>query len=234
MIMGKYSNFLSGIRTLEEVESPVNGKISVMKGLAYGTYIQVEGLTQSGGILKSVWRKPLKKLKNEKTEKLKNCLILGLGGGTVAGLVREFWPSTEIVGVDLDPIMIELGKKYLGLDDYNVKIFIDDAEKFLNTKYQKLQPKAGRPLDENTKYDLILVDLYIGREYPIKFESENYIHLVGSLLERGGVAIFNRLYYGEKRSEAVKFGNKLEKIFKKVDVVYPEANIMYLCSDNSQ
>lgn len=246
--MSKLSDFLTGMQTLEEVNSPINGNIKVVKGLAWGTYIQVEGLTQSGGILKNVWRKPLKKLHNSPIT-VHRTLILGLGGGTVAGLVREFWgDSVEITGVDLDPIMVSLGKKYLELDKFNVNIIIDDAYKFLRNKGQGVRNREqdtrhkkgdgesiGKAQTTNyklpdTKYDLILVDLYVGREYPKKFENENYIHLVGSLLARGGVAIFNRLYYGEKRSDAVKFGNRLEKVFKKVDVVYPEANIMFLCS----
>ena len=31
------------------------------------------------------------------------------------------------------------------------------------------------------------------------------------------------------RTEAVKFGNKLEKIFSKVDWFYPQANLMFIC-----
>lgn len=222
--MGKLGDFLTGIQVLEEVDSPINGKIKVVKGLAYGTYIQVEGLTQSGGILKSVWRKPLKKVASSK-QQVARVLILGLGGGTVAGLVRGFWPEAKITGVDLDPVMVELGRKYLGLDKYKVKVVIGDAYKYIE---QGAKNKEQRR--ELKSYDLILVDLYIGREFPKKFESENYIHLVRNILAGEGIVIFNRLYYGEKRSEAVKFGKKLEKMFSKVDVVYPEANVMYVCS----
>lgn len=205
---------------LEEVDSPINGKIKVIKGLAFGVYVQVEGLTQSGGILKSVWKKPLKKLKSQNLI-VENCLILGLGGGTVAGLVREFWPKTKITGVDLDSIMIELGKKYLDLDQFKVKVITGDAYDFV--KYSKLDIPNSEP-------DLILVDLYIGREYPKKFEDEKFIQCAKSILSSGGIIVFNRLYYGEKRSDAVKFGKNLEKIFAKVDVIYPEANVMYVCS----
>lgn len=239
--MNKFSDLLTGISVLEEIESPINGKIAVVKGIAYGIYIQVEGLTQSGGILKSVWRKPLKKLHQSPFTNHRT-LILGLGGGTVAGLVREYWPEAKITGVDLDPVMVELGKKYLGLDKYNVNVVIGDASEYIGNREQDTRDKnkktgnKGWGISNNKKrreekYDLILVDIYVGREYPKKFEEEKFIHLVSSLLAREGTAIFNRLYYGEKRSEAVKFGKKLEKIFSKVDVVYPEANIMLISSN---
>lgn len=218
--MGKLGDFLTGTKILEEAESPINGRIRVMRGLAFGTYIQVDGLTQSGGILKNVWNKSLRRLQRTKN-KVQRCLILGLGGGTVAGLVREYWPEAKITGVDLDLKMVEMGRKYLNLDKYEVEVVIGDAFEYLD---QSAKNKGQR-------YDLILVDLYIGREFPEKFESEHYIQLIRTVLASGGKAIFNRLYYGEKRSGAVKFGNKLEKIFNKVDVVYPEANVMYIAQD---
>ena len=101
-----------------------------------------------------------------------------------------------------------MGKKYLGLDDLGVKIVITDAEIFLATK---------------SKFDLICIDLYVGDKYPDKFESEKFITLVKKTLSPKGIAVFNRLYYGEKRKEAALFGEKLKKHFYKVDWFFPEA-----------
>lgn len=211
-------DFLSGTTVLEEIDSPINGKITVVKSLAFGTYIQVGGLTQSGGILYDVWKKPLKKVAGN-DKQVARVLILGLGGGTVVKLVRKFWPEAKITAVDLDPTMVELGKKYLGLNAQDIKVVISDAFSFL----------AGHKSVTTYHFDLILIDLYVGFEFPKEFESEKYISLVKTHLANDGMAIFNRLYYGDERSVAVKFGNKLEKIFSKVDVVYPEANIMFIC-----
>src|SRR3989344_6658945 len=221
------SDFLSGIKILEEVTSPINGKIQVVRSLGLGNYIQVEGLTQSGGVVNEVWKTTLWKLKNKRTKELKNCLILGLGGGSAAKLVRKFWPASpnrgepdaKITGVEIDPIMVNLGKKYLKMDAVGVDVIIDDAYKFVANS-SKLRAQS---------YDLILVDLYIGYDVPEKFQSENYIHLVRSLLVRSGTAVFNRLYFGEKRKEAEKFGEKLEKVFSKVERIFPEANVMFVC-----
>ena len=213
------SDFLSGVKVLEEVASPINGKIHVVRSLGLGTYIQADGLTQSGGVVYEIWKSALKKIKNLKNEEPKNCLILGFGGGTAAGLIRRFWPDAKITGVEIDPIMVELGRRYLKLEEAGVNILIEDAYKFV-VQNSKLKTQ---------NYDLILVDLYVGYEVPEKFESDNYVHLVRSLLARGGVAVFNRLYFGEKRKEAEKFGGKLEKVFSKVERVFPEANVMFVC-----
>lgn len=203
-----------GVKILEERKSPINGKIQVIRSLGLGTYIQADGITQSGGIVESFWRKTLKRILNSKLQ-IKNCLILGLGGGSAAKWVRKLWPEAKITGVDIDPVMVELGSRYLNLDTSKTKIIIANAANY--TLYAK-------------RYDLILVDLYVADKFPEKFKTDEFLRLVKQLMTKDSIAIFNRLYYGDKRPLAVKFGQKLQKIFPKVDAFYPEANIMYICS----
>ena len=217
--MGKLEDFLSGVKVLEEVNSPINGKIQVVRSLGLGTYIQVEGLTQSGGVVRDVWRTVLKKLSHQSLT-INNCLILGLGAGSAAKLVRKYWPVAKITGVEIDPIMVKIGKKYLSLDKVGVDIVIEDAEKFLlDINHQ--------PLAIN--YDLILVDLYIGYNVPEKFTTKDFILRVKNFLAEDRIAVFNRLYFGDKRKEVEKLGQILEEIFSKVERVYPEANVMFVC-----
>src|SRR5689334_14469212 len=108
-----------GTKILEERKSKFNGNLRVINTWGMGTCIQADGLTQSGGIVETIWKATLRKIKDEQ---IKSVLILGLGGGTVAKLVHKNWPKAKIIGVDIDPIIIELGKKYLGLNDKNINI----------------------------------------------------------------------------------------------------------------
>lgn len=189
-----------GTKILETRRSKYNGDVKVLKTWGMGTYIQCNGLTQSGGIVGQIWKSTLKKIKSNNIEKI---LILGLGGGTLAKLLRKKYPSAKITGVEIDPIMIELGKKYLRLNDFNIDIKIQDATDF------KLKG-----------YDLIIIDTYLGDEY---------VDLLNKDLLESEVVVFNRLFYGDKKKEALKFGKKIERLFKKVDVHYPTANLMYIC-----
>jgi spermidine synthase len=216
----KKLDFLTGSLVVDEIESPINGKVSVIRSLAFGTYLQAANLTQSGGIIYDVWKKPLNKVVSSK-QNVERVLIVGLGGGTVVKLVKKFWPKAEILGLELDQMMIDLGKKYLGLSEKEVKIKVGDAYNYLTKKL-----KNGK----TEKYDLVLVDTYVGDVFPEKFESDKFLKSVKKVLKKGGIAIFNRLYYDEKRSLAVKFEKKLEKLFKKVTPVYPEANVMFVCT----
>jgi spermidine synthase len=200
-----------GTKILEERESEFNGHIKVSRSLGFGTYIQAGGLTQSGGIVGVIWKPTIRKIKNLKFT-INNCLILGLGGGTAAKYVRLLWPEAKIKGIDIDPVIIELGKKYLGLDEINAEIKIADASGFRGS------------------FDLIIIDLYNGDKFPEKFETIEFLNKVKKSLTKNGIAVFNRTYYGDKRPDTVRFGNKLQKIFPKVEWFYPEANLMFLCS----
>lgn len=216
--MGKLQNFLSGVKILEEIESPINGKLTVIRDLAWGIHIKAGGLTQSGGVAEKVWYFSLKEVKKIKSE-VKKCLILGLGGAGAVKVVKRYWDGATITGVEIDPIMINLGEKYMGLKESGVKVILEDAMKFI-----KRQTKKGE------KYDLILVDMYVGDFVPEKFTTPVFYKLTKELLENKGVIVINRLYYDEKRKLADKTHEDLKKIFSEVMAVFPEANIMFVCT----
>jgi len=214
--MSKVSDFLSNSKVLEEAESKVNGKLTVIKDVVWGIQIKGGGLTQSGGIAKKIWQSTLKSIR---TTKVKNCLILGLGGGSIAKLIHKYWPEATVTGVDVDPVIVSLGEKYFNLDPKKVDINIEDASKFIQ---------------KNNKYDLICIDTYVKDQFPKHLESQKFLNSVNkSLKSPGGVAVFNRFYQGDRRKKAIEFEKKLLKVFSRVDRFFPEANVMFLCSNRS-
>ena len=60
--------------------------------------------------------------------------------------------------MDFDPVIVELGKKYLGLGEVQVRLFVKDAFEY-----------CQKAVEENKKFDLILIDLYKGSEFPAQF-----------------------------------------------------------------
>ena len=205
-----------GQKIIDEKDSPINGRVVVVKSVGLGTYIQVEGLTQSGSVVTDVWNTTLKKVKKQKSE-INNCLILGLGGGSAAGLVRKYWQTSNIVGVDIDSVFVEFGRKYMKLDEVDVEIYIQDASEFIK--------------EDGKKYNLILIDMYVGYEVPEGFTKPAFLKQIKKMLNKDGILVFNRLYFDEKRKLAEEFSTLLEKEFESVERVYPEANIMFICKD---
>ncbi|EFH41603.1 hypothetical protein ARALYDRAFT_330935 [Arabidopsis lyrata subsp. lyrata] len=80
--------------------------------------------------------------------------IYGLGGGTAARLILELWPSTKLEGWEIDEILIEKARNYLGLSELEIPtskggrlcIHVDDA----------LSPSQ----DDSKRYAGIIVDLF--------------------------------------------------------------------------
>lgn len=200
-----------GTKILETRKSKYNGALRVVSTWGMGTYIQSDGLTQSGGIVESIWKSTLRHIRHTN---IQSVLILGLGGGTVAKLINKTWPMAKITGIDIDPVMVELGKKYLGLDELSIKIHIGDAAQY--TKYDI----------PHTKYDLVIVDLYNGDKFPQKFEQEKFIKKISE----NKMVIFNRLSYKGKKEAAENFGHIVEKFFTKVEVFRPVTNLMFISS----
>lgn len=64
---------------LEERKSKYNGDIKVVRSLGFGTYIQVNNLTQSGGMVEAIWKETLKRIHRSPIT-VHRSLILGLGG----------------------------------------------------------------------------------------------------------------------------------------------------------
>lgn len=192
-------------KVLETRNSKYNKDVKVIRALGWGTYIQSGGLTQSGGIVESIWKSTLKFI-NRKSLIINHVLILGLGGGSVAKVLRKKYPNAKITGVEIDPMMIELGKKYLDLDKYDVDVKIMDARKF-----------------SLKKYDLVIIDGYLG---------DNYVDFFNNDLKKSKLIIFNKLFYKDKKTEALEFGEKLKKKFKHVEYFYPPANLMFFCGQS--
>lgn len=201
-------------KILEEKTSKYNGNLKVVRTFGMGTYIQSNSLTQSGGIVEAIWKQTIRKIYSQKKD-IDKILILGYGGGTIGQLVTKIWPKANIIGIDIDPMIVELGEKYIGLKNDNTKVIIGDAFDWVK--------------NVSEKYDLIFVDLYRGDKFPEKFKSLEFVNTIKKGLSGNGMVVFNRLYYGDKRPETVKFGNNLQKHFSKVTWFYPEANLMFLC-----
>lgn len=202
-------------KTVGVFNSFVNGKVEVVKTL-WGTSIKVGGLTQSGWLIREIWKKTLKKFY---FKDVKRILVLGVGGGSVIKILKKLYPFAEIYGVEKDPLMIELGKRFLGNKEEleSIRIKIIDAYDYLS----RLRPRRY--------FDLVLVDLYIGDKFPKKFSRREFLLLLKNITKENGAIIFNRLYYGEKRKEATKFASLVGEVFSKVEYFFPQANLMLVC-----
>lgn len=206
---------------VEEVDSSINGKIQVVRsGSRYR--LMAGGLIQSGGVLREIWNKGLKQVKERpglssksRSFRVGQVLILGLGGGTAARLVAKLWPEAKMTGVEIDPIMIRLGKKYFDLDRFE-QLTIVQADAFEWVK------------DQRDTFDLVLVDMYLGELIPEQSEQPKFLQDLQSILATPGKVIFNRLFYDQHRQTAEAFVKTVEKEFGGVELVHAWSNLLVL------
>jgi spermidine synthase len=203
-------------KILEKTNSPINGEITIYS--IFGSpRMSIGGLLQSGGVVADIWKKAIKRISSIQCQ-VSSVLILGLGCGTAAKLFSEKWPQAKIVGVEIDPTVIRLGKKYFGLDKIpNLEIVRRDAINYVS----KCQVSGIKE-----KFNLILVDLYLGEKVPQKAESLTFLR---NLLSSKSFVVFNRLFWDEHKKRAELFVKKIEKIFSRVELVRTVANLLVFC-----
>jgi spermidine synthase len=221
--------FLSRPKLLYSTSSPYSGVINVWQRgmervLEMGDYPQSVGL-DAYDLENRVWSKVVAE-SMERVPDPKAILILGLGGGTEAHLFSERISGAAIDGVEIDPVVIEIGRKFFDLGKIpNLKIIVADA-------FAVIEAPENYPL-RASKYGVIVVDTYVGDKLPQEVEEQRILTKIKKLLAPRGLAVFNCVSQASPR--ALK--SVLEGVFAKVEEIgvsygwgLPPGNILFFCS----
>ena len=105
-------------------------------------------------------------------------LVIGNAGGTTARAFGELYPGVQIDGVEIDPKVTEVGRRYFGLCD-NQRLHVVTAD--------------GRPFLAGTdkRYAIIAVDAYHQPYIPFYLATEEFFRLVREHLAPGGAVALN-------------------------------------------
>ncbi len=109
---------------------------------------------------------------------LERVAILGNAAGTTARALGVYYPEAEIDGVELDPAVSRVGRRFFGLED-NPRLRVHDAD--------------ARPFLRRTdeRYDLIVVDAYHQPYVPFYLATREFFRLVRERLAPGGIVALN-------------------------------------------
>jgi len=199
-------------RILYKGKSPISGEIKVtensgIRRLVIGGFTQSQSLRPDGYTGQYYWDKMVPEGFN--LEKDSRVLILGLGGGTIAKIITRHAGPVTIDGVEIDPVIVELAKKYFSLNEPNINIIIADAKDFVK--------------DARFKYNLICVDLFISDKVPPGVETTEFLERVRGLLKESGVVMINKIFNGKKELE--DYQNFVRQIFPKVGFFIVRGNV---------
>lgn len=118
--------------------------------------------------------------------KVKNCLILGFGLGSIPYTIENIMGhKISYTGVEIDEEVVYLASKYV-LDELKSDISLVNTDA-LSYVYM-----------DNTKYDLICLDLFLDDVIPAEVLTIEYMERLKSLLKKNGTLIMNNLYFTNK------------------------------------
>jgi spermidine synthase len=109
---------------------------------------------------------------------VKSILEIGSGVGTTARYLHNYFPNVQITTVELDPMVVEMARKYCSLQDArNLRVAARDGRMFL--------------ADSQERYDLILLDAYRGPFVPFHLVTKEFYQLAKQHLTESGVLAIN-------------------------------------------
>jgi len=130
----------------------------------------------------SVWDALVAPLLLLPARRRRRVLVLGLGGGSAARLVRALAPGAHLVGVELDAEVLRAARRWLGLDALGVEVVRADARAFLAF--------------ERRRFDAILEDVFVGTRRAVRKPAwlpEPGLLLAARRLTPGGILASNAL-----------------------------------------
>ena len=153
----------------------------------------------------------------------RSALILGLGAGGVVSLMGETYGKyPQITGIEGDPTVVELARKYFEIDRFtNLTIIEADAFEY-----------AASCVDT---YDLIIIDLFVNDIVPAVFHTREFIESLRAITEPASMVIFNKMTHTRAlQAEVVLLAQEFERIFEHVrivrTVVNDKENSMIVCN----
>lgn len=139
--------------------------------------------------------------------------LLGLGVGTTAKLFNRVFSPHRIVGVEIDPVIIDLGRKYFSLNDPNLEIICTDAGEFI--------------AETGEQFDLIIVDTFQQDCFSSSCDRVDFYHSCWKHLNPGGVLVVNRATTKKQKEANLQFREDFVKIFPEVFTLPVHWNTFY-------
>src|SRR5512147_1266493 len=114
---------------------------------------------------------------DRKPSDIQRVAIVGLAAGTAARQMTAVYGNVPIDGFELDPKIVEVGKKYFDMNMPNLKVHIGDGRLGLE--------------QSPYKYDIIAVDAYRPPYIPAHMTTQEFFEIVRSHLTDDGVLVIN-------------------------------------------
>lgn len=144
----------------------------------------------------------------------KNVLNLGLAGGTGGRQYMHFIPYAQIDGIEIDPAIVEVAKRYFNLADIpGLQVFTTDGRLYLTTT--------------SKHYDQVMIDAWKQPYIPFHLTTQEFFQQVKSHLNDRGIVSINIGSTEPNSPVLLRIENTMKAVFKHVYRVYVKRSLNY-------
>lgn len=147
---------------------------------------------------------------------IESLLILGLGGGSQVKLFNQLYRVNHITGVEIDPLIIKLGKQYFDLNESNLTTLEQNAYLLFDTSSQK--------------YSYIIIDNFKENMFENECQTKSFLEKAKNHLDPDGAILLNKLKDDVTNSDTLK---TLNSIFSTVIEIKLKYNVFYISTNSN-
>ena len=137
-------------------------------------------------------------------QKLHRVGIIGLAAGTIAHQFTRVYGPVPIDGVEIDPAIVDVGRKYFGMNEANLQVHVQDGRTFLETT--------------SAQYDVVAIDAFQQPYIPFQLTTREFFTTIRSHLSSTGVVALNTAHTTHDYRLVQAFINTMSVIFPSVYV----------------
>lgn len=137
-------------------------------------------------------------------QKLHRVGIIGLAAGTIAHQFTRVYGPVPIDGVEIDPSIVDVGRRYFAMNEPNLHVHVQDGRTYLETTH--------------AQYDVVAIDAFQQPYIPFQLTTREFFSTVRSHLSSTGVVALNTAHTTHDYRLVQAFVNTMSKVFPSVYV----------------
>ncbi|HEX5440112.1 MAG TPA: fused MFS/spermidine synthase, partial [Ktedonobacterales bacterium] len=122
--------------------------------------------------------------------------------GTIARQYSAAYGPIAIDGVEIDPAIVDVGRRYFGMDETNLNVYAGDGRTFMRTT--------------NQTYDVVMVDAFQQPYMPFHLTTREFLEEIKAHLSPTGVVTFTTGHTCTDYRLTQAFVNTLSQVFPSV------------------
>ncbi len=137
-------------------------------------------------------------------QKLHRVGIVGLAAGTIAHQFSSVYGPVPIDGVEIDPAIVNVGRKYFAMNEPNLHVHIEDGRTYIDTTHET--------------YDVVAIDAFQQPYIPFQLTTREFFTTIRSHLSSTGVVALNTGHTTTDFRLVQAFVNTMSQVFPSVYV----------------